>query len=266
MEIQELISRGRLLFEGAPKRLEVFKLVNGRRSSIDIALKTRRGLNNVLKDLQKMKDMGIVSPKVDNAGVMVKRERSTVFEKEPALRHIGRTYFEDAVRAKKKFGKQERKRRKKDKSSKLPALAVPTVAQILDICHGGEDQVYEFKRAGVETRRLTKEIGAFANTKMGGIIFYGIEDDGTVSGSDIHRQKLDQSLQNSVRSTISPSLTIKILEKNVLGQTVLLIVVPPWNKKDVYYYEGRTLIRKGGNVFVATPEECKKLHKGVYVV
>jgi len=266
MEIQELITRGRLVFEGAPKRLKVFELVNGRRNANDIARIAKRRVSSVLDDLRKMKDMGIVRHRIDNEGVIVKKEGSAVFEKEPALRHIPMTYFTDPIKTKKKFITQERKRRKKSKGGELLAVTIPTYVQILDLCHKGEDQIYEFKRAGVETKKLTKEIGAFANTRMGGIIFYGIEDDGTVSGSDKRRQELDQSLQNSIRNTISPSLTIKIVEKNVLVQKVLLIIIPPWNKKDVYFYDGKILIRKGTNVFGITPEESKKLHKGIYIV
>ena len=176
------------------------------------------------------------------------------------------TYFEDPIKAKKKFGKQSRKVKKKAKDRQLRAISTPTEAEILEICRTGEDQPYEFKSAGVKTEKLVREIAAFANTKTGGIIFYGIDDNGTISGSDKHRQELDQSLQNSVRNTVSPSLTIAIKEKDLLGHRVVLIIVPPWNKKDVYHYNGKVLIRKGTNVFTAKPEESRKLHSGVYVV
>jgi len=45
-----------------------------------------------------------------------------------------------------------------------------------------------------------------------------------------------------------------------------VVIVPPWNRSDVYQFEGRVLLRKGTNVFFAKPEESKKLHKGIYVV
>lgn len=264
MELQELISRGRFIFRGAPKRLEVFKLINGRKSSKDIAIKTGRSLSSTLHDLQRLRDMVLVKPKLDQENQLLKKDRSTIYEKIPELRHIPLTYFSDPIKAAKKL--KTKRQKKKTKQKLLTGITIPNEKQILDICKGGEDQLYEFKKAGIETRRLTKEIAAFANTKKGGIIFYGIDDDGIVSGSDLHRQELDQSLQNSVRNSISPSLTITIKDKDLLGQRVLLIFIPPWNKKDIYYYEGRAYIRKGTNVFVATPEESKRLHKGIYVV
>ncbi len=106
---------------------------------------------------------------------------------------------------------------------------------------------------------MTKEIAAFANTKLGGLVFYGVEDDGTITVSDKRKQELDQSLQNSVRNAISPSLTINIEEKDILGYQIIIIQIPAWNKKDVYHYEGRVYIRRGTNVFMAKPEDSKKL-------
>ncbi len=53
MELQELISRGRFIFSGAPKRLEVFKLINGKRSTKDLARETGRSHNSILNDIKK---------------------------------------------------------------------------------------------------------------------------------------------------------------------------------------------------------------------
>jgi predicted HTH transcriptional regulator len=52
----------------------------------------------------------------------------------------------------------------------------------------------------------------------------------------------------------------------VLGAEVLVIVVPPWNRRDVYQFQERFYIRKGTNVFVLRPEEVKSMHTGKAVV
>lgn len=266
MEIQELISRGRLLFIGAPKRLEVFKLVNGKRSGKEIARKMGRSLSSVLQDLQKMKDMGLIERKTDNANRTIRKDSSTVLERLPVLRHMPSKYFEDPVRARKKLGAKRPVPQRGVKGRRVTSLRIPNENEILEICRTGEDQLYEFKAAGTEMRKLTREIGAFANTKMGGMVFYGVDDDGTVSGSDKHRQELDQALQNSIRNLILPSPTVTIREKDLLGQKIVVICTLPWNRKDVYFYDSRVCIRKGTNVFRATPEEIKRLHNGEYVV
>jgi predicted HTH transcriptional regulator len=136
----------------------------------------------------------------------------------------------------------------------------------LDICRNGEDQIHEFKAAGTDVQKLTKECAALANTKLGGLIFYGVEDDGTIAGTDKRRQQLDQPIQNSIRNAISPALIIDLVEKEVLGHKIILLRIPAWNRKDVYQYMGKVLLRIGTNVFVAKPEQTKKLHKGIPII
>jgi len=265
VEIQELVSRGRLLFSGAPKRLEVFKLVNGKRSAKEISRKSGKPFVSTLHDLRKMKDLELITPKKDKNGKIMKKEGSVIYEKAPLIHHIPISYFTDSTKIVKETA-ESRKLAGRTRIEGLPSLHIPTENEILDICKNGEDQIYEFKAAGTDIRKLTKEIAAFANTKLGGIIFYGVEDDGTIVGTDKRRPELDQPLQNSIKNIISPSLIIDIKETDILGHTIILLRIPSWNRKDVYHYEGRVYIRKGTNVFIATPEESKKLHKGDSIV
>lgn len=265
MEIQELVARGRLLLSGAPKRLEVFKLVNGKRSAKEISRKSGKPYVPTLHDLQKMRDLGLIIPRKAKNGKVIRKDNSTVYEKVPLIRHLPISHFFDSTRIvgeaveSKKLGGKTRKK-------SISNLPIPTEKEILDICKNGEDQLYEFKTAGTDVRKLTKEIAAFANTKLGGLILYGVEDDGTIVGTDKRRQELDQPLQNCIKDTISPSLVVDIKEKDVLGHKIIVIRIPAWNRKDVYHYDGRVHIRKGTNVFVAKPEESKKLHEGVPVI
>jgi len=266
MDLQELIARGRMLFSGAEKRLRVFDLINGRRTAKDIARATRRSHSSVSQDLQKMRDMGLIQAKTNNEGKEIKKNGGSVVEKVPLLRHVPQSYFSDPVKAKKRMPKPSQKTTQRHKGRVAQSLRAPPETEILDICRNGEDQLYEFKAASVDINKITREIAAFANTRAGGIVFYGVDDDGTISGSDMHRQKLDQSLQNSLRNTVSPALTVQIVEKKVMGYVLILILIPPWNHRDVYQYNGRVLIRKGTNVFSAKPEELRALHNRRYVV
>jgi predicted HTH transcriptional regulator len=167
------------------------------------------------------------------------------------------------VRARQSAGKQRVSAGAKAKRPK--PLAAPSETELLDLCKAGEDEVSEFKAGGTETRKITKEIAAFLHTRRGGIIYYGVDDDGTVSGTDLKRQALDQQIQNSVRNTIKPAPHVAIKTAKPLGTEVLTIHVPPWDKKTIHYYEDRVYIRKGTNVFVATPDEIKRLHRGEYI-
>lgn len=263
MELQELISRGRILFSGAPKRLEVFKLVNGRRNAKEISQKVGKPLVPTLNDLQKMKDMELLRVKKDYEGKNIRKDNSIIYEKVPLLQHISIKYFLEPDRIQ-KYSKKIKSRESIKK--KFTPISIPTEEEILDVCKNGEDQLYEFKAAGIEIRKLVKEICAFSNTRFGGLILYGVEDDGAIVGTDKKKQELDQPLQNSIKDNINPPLVIDIIQKDVVGYQILLIRVPPWNKKEVYHFDGRVYLRKGTNVFVAKPEESKKLHSGEYVI
>lgn len=143
---------------------------------------------------------------------------------------------------------------------------VPSPDEIRRICASGEDQWHEFKAPGVEMRKIAKEIAGMLNTRYGGRLLYGVKDDGTIVGSDMRRQDFDQPLQNSVRNMITPAAVVSLHAVNVLGETVLVIIVPPWNRQDVYAYEGRVYVRKGTNSFEADADERKRLYRGDYVV
>ena len=261
MDLQELISRGRFIFSGASNRLEVFKNVSKSTAS-EISKKLGRNVNSVLNDLKKLEDLELILSLKDQSGNFLKKNGGKIYIKNPLIKHIPISYFIDYVKGQKLVGK-EFKNKKIKKSSLI--INFPSENQILDICKDGESQIYEFKRKGVEMQKLSKEITAFLNTKKGGLIFYGVEDDGSITGTDKSKQSFDQSIHNSIRNTISPSPSIKIKSQKILGYEILLIMISPWNKKDVYEYNGRVYIRKGTNVFEAKTEEKKKLYKGEFV-
>ena len=261
MDLQELVARARILFRKAPKRLHIFELVNGKRSAREIAYRSGRGLSATLADLQGMKDMELLYYRKDSSGRVRRKSNSVVYEKHPILKHLSQSYFDDPTAL-----PHKKKGESGKKSTSVCSVKVPTEQEILAICRAGEDQLYEFKGAGADIRAISKEVCAFANTRLGGIIFYGVEDDGSIDNADMRRQVFDQKAQNSVRNTISPAISIQIIEKDTLGYKIFLIVVPAWNKRDVYQYEGRVYLRHGANVFVARPEEVRRLHRGEVVV
>ncbi|TSC57220.1 MAG: hypothetical protein Greene041679_381 [Parcubacteria group bacterium Greene0416_79] len=261
MELQELVARARILFQGAPKRAQVFELVNGKKSAKEIARRSRKSLSATLQDLQKMRDMDLVIAKKNDSGILLKRDNSVVYEKHPLLKHLSKSYFEDPTQI-----PQPKKNRTSSKRALITSLKIPSEQETLDICRSGEDQLYEFKSAGTDARTISKEVGAFANTKMGGVLFYGVQDDGSIENADVKRQVFDQRTQNSIRNTISPAISVKIVEKDVLGHKIFLIIVPAWNRKNVYQYENRVYLRQGTNVFIAKPEEIRRLHSGKSVV
>ncbi len=264
-DLQELIARGRFIFSGAPKRLEVFKLINGKRTSKDIASQMGRSISNILHDIEKLRDLELVQKKKDVNGNFIEKDASSVYEKAPLIKHVPLSYFHG-------ISKTDRTRKqmieRKDRARKISRLAIPSEQEILDICNRGESQLYEFKGPGTEMAKITKKIAGYLHTRYGGIIFYGIDDDGTIIGSDIKRQDFDQALHNSIRNTLNPQPNITIKEKDVMGYEIILVIIPPWDRKTFYEYtkEHRYFIKKGTNVFSLKPEELNLLRQGKYVV
>jgi len=263
-DLQELILRARFIFSGAPKRFEVFNLINGKNSTKDVAKRTGRSLSSVLQDIEKLKDLELIQEKQDSAG-FVKKEDASVFEKAPKIKHVPDSYFKDVADTSKLVKK---KVSKIARPQKLTSVHIPSENEILDICKEGENQFYEFKSPSTKMEDISEEISAFLHSRNGGIIFYGIDDGGTVLGSDLKRQDFDQRIHNSIRNTINPSPNIDIKEKDVMGAKVILVIIPPWDRRSLYQYtkKGRYLIRKGTNKFALQPDELKKLSKGIYVV
>lgn len=261
MDLQELITRGRFLFSRAQSRLDVFLRVNGKKTAAHIAKELRRHVNNVSRDLKTLRDAGLLQPKTANDGKILKEQRYTVYEKIPLARTIPVTYFRSSTRPTAPT-RQHTTSTKEARKSRSKPLPLPTETDVLDICRHGEDQLYEFKARGTDIRKVTREIAAMLNTRQGGIILYGVEDSGSVKGSDHPRQKFDQMLQNSVRNSISPPALVSLHSVSVLGNEILIVIVPPWNRSDVYQFDEKILIRNGTNAFAAKPEELRKLFRG----
>jgi predicted HTH transcriptional regulator len=266
MGLQELMIRGRHIFAAAPDRLKVFELVNGKRTTREIANLTNRHVNNIRRDLNLMADAGLIMP-VTHRGEVVKKDGFPLFDKLPLARTLPLRHFQATSRlpVRQTASSAPRTSRPPRRASAKP-LPVPSEGDILDIARDGEDQTHEFKGQGTDVRKVTREVGAMLNTSQGGLVLYGIDDDGNIEGSDLSRQEMDQRLQNSVKNSVSPAATVRVASVTVLGSDILVVIVPPWNCRSVYQFDEKILIRKGTNVFGAKPEEVKQLHDGKPVV
>jgi predicted HTH transcriptional regulator len=264
MDLQELISRGRFVFAGAPERLATYQLIDGRKTAKDLAKLTKRHVTNVHRDLRSLADIGLIEEKKKN-GEVSKKDGFTLYEKTPLARTVPISYFSGPTKLAKPAARTILSKGK-GKGRRPQSLAVPSENEVLDMCKKGEDQTVEFKAAGTDVRKVTREIAAMLNTRQGGIVLYGVDDDGTIQGSNVKRQAFDQPLQNSVKNSIAPAATVGLKSVSVLGTEILVVIAPPWNGRDVYQFDEKVLIRKSTNVFAAKPEELRKLHKGEYVI
>ena len=158
MDLQELITRGRFIFAGAPERLSLYQLVDGRQNTAQLAKRARRHINNVRRDLNRIRDAGLIQPKLDKSGSQVERSDFPIYEKVPLARTIPIYYFRGtSVSKHRPSGENPKVSRTTHERRK--SLPLPTEQEILDICKNGEDQQYEFKAAGAGSfLRLTRRL------------------------------------------------------------------------------------------------------------
>ncbi len=95
--------------------------------------------------------------------------------------------------------------------------------EIMQVLARGEDSRNQFKKNVTNIAALANEIIAFSNI-LGGRIFIGVDDDGTVTGlsaDDVHR--LNQDLSNAVSQNAIPAVN-PLVEIAMIGDRRIMIV------------------------------------------
>ena len=90
----------------------------------------------------------------------------------------------------------------------------------------GEDSRTQFKRGPIGVAKLATELAAFSNAE-GGVILFGVDDDGTVVGLDKTAKKaLDVELSNAANDNVRPSVYPRTEFHTISGKQILVVSVP----------------------------------------
>jgi hypothetical protein len=131
---------------------------------------TRRHANNIHRDLQVLANSELIQAKPDKGGGARKVDGYPVYEKVPLARTIPTVYFRGPSKALSAPSRTRVVSTSKLNKAKRPApLALPTETELLDICRDGEDQLFEFKGQGTDTKKIAREIAAMLHTRQGGL-------------------------------------------------------------------------------------------------
>lgn len=127
--------------------------------------------------------------------------------------------------------------------------------ELIDCLSRGEDSRRQFKADMTNADALAAEIVAFSNT-MGGKIFMGVHNDGSVlglSGADIDR--LNQLVSNSASQNVRPA--VNPLTENVPhpNGTVMVVSVPEGINKPYMDKNGVIWVKNGSDKRRATSRE-----------
>lgn len=134
----------------------------------------------------------------------------------------------------------------------------------------GENSHVEFKRDGVHSTSLAKEMSALLN-REGGVILLGVEDNGEVSGISASQGSTEERVMNVAQNNIQPSviptfLSIKMDDDSLVG--IIKLFADTSSKP----YRARknnawvTYVRVGSTSREATREEEVRLYQSAGLV
>ena len=133
--------------------------------------------------------------------------------------------------------------------------------EIAQVVQDGETMYAEFKSAAARPESLATTFISFLNTE-GGVLWLGIEDDGTVSGVadvDAARQRVDQILANN----ITPRATAFIEQVETGGKRLLKITLSRGLDRPYYTQRGQCYVRQNSGKRLASREEIRRMYMAV---
>jgi ATP-dependent DNA helicase RecG len=137
-----------------------------------------------------------------------------------------------------------------------------TDAQLEAMLADAESQLVERKRSAADGQGIRRNLCAFANDLPGhlhgGVIFVGVEDDGTPNGLSIDDRLLQVLSQMRSDGNILPPPTLSIEKRRLRGHDVAVLLVPPSQSPPVRY-KGRVYVKVGPTTRVATEDEERQL-------
>jgi len=132
-----------------------------------------------------------------------------------------------------------------------------SIEEIIQLMQGGENSSVEFKRADVKSDSLAKEMVALANTN-GGIIFLGVDDNGTISGLTGNKN-FEEWTANVARNNVIPAAQIQYNEIEIQNKKIGLLEIPKGKDKPYQTLNHQFLIRVGTTNRVTTQAELMRL-------
>lgn len=129
---------------------------------------------------------------------------------------------------------------------------------ILNLIKAGESQTIEYKRSLAESDKAIQEIVSFANAD-GGILFFGVADDGTMIGVEVGKISLEK-LSNKITTATDPVIYPSITVENIDGKQIIVVKVNESDDKPHLAF-GRPYKRVGKNTVQMKRNEYERLLK-----
>jgi len=127
--------------------------------------------------------------------------------------------------------------------------------ELLELLARGEDSTRQFKKDVTNADSLSAEMIAFSNG-LGGKIFIGVNDDGTIAGlvtADIHR--LNQLISNAASQNVQPAINPVTENIKTDNGLVMIVDIPAGINKPYQDKNGVFWIKSGADKRRATSRE-----------
>jgi len=116
------------------------------------------------------------------------------------------------------------------------------IAQIKQIIQRGENQEIEFKES-FHNQNISKTLCGFGNT-LGGIIFFGVSDEGDLTGIKSNLDKFQQKI-SSANQCLSPTPIISIEIHEIEKKKIVIAIIQRGIDNIYYTFEGAIYVRVG---------------------
>ncbi len=143
-------------------------------------------------------------------------------------------------------------------------------AELLQIVSEGENSCVEFKRDDGKVGSVAKEMSALLNLE-GGLIFLGVEDDGSITGLLRDRNEVERWVMNIARQNLQPEVIPHWSSVTLEGGKIVGIIRLPSDSPEKPYKAKRgsawtTYVRVGSTSRAATREEEARLYQSARVI
>lgn len=137
-----------------------------------------------------------------------------------------------------------------------------TDAELITLSKNPESEPLERKRSGSDQESIRRNICAFANDVSGrkepGVVFVGLEEDGTCAGIRVDDPLLRRLAQMRSDGAILPFPSMSVERRVVEGCELAVVTIQPAIDTPVRF-QGRVWVKVGPTVQQATPDEERQL-------
>jgi predicted HTH transcriptional regulator len=131
--------------------------------------------------------------------------------------------------------------------------------ELIERISNGEDSYTQFKEQAIYAKELAKEFVAFSNAE-GGIIIFGVTDDGEIKGLNADEiKKIGQLVGNTANENVKPPIHPLIKNMTIDDKKVMVVFIKNGISKPYKTSSGVFYTKSGADKKIISDEELRRL-------